>query len=199
MLVQELAWGGKSGQMKELNHNHTVGSHSYWKVVQGCAALKTPPHLFYRLILLLLKPFSSSRDTNFSKLCSGDPSFKPENQFWRPYFWKPGWHIPTTIFVDYLPLRGNLLLLLWEQVSYHKFVIWWYLDDWQQSYIFKKLGNQLTNRKQNTKAGFRLALPFHRLYTACRSQRPRRLYTACSSQRPRRSGLFTVRHHSKVE
>ena len=48
------------------------GGHSHWKVIGGCAALKTP--CFFR-------PFFSS----------GDPPFQALFQFWRPhfrFFWK---------------------------------------------------------------------------------------------------------------
>ena len=80
--------------------------------LKGNVALKTP---FFR------PHFSSIDPTSFfwQKSCISRPIFAdflaPEthilvssqkNQFQRPYFWKPGQHISTRIFVDYLPWDG---------------------------------------------------------------------------------------------
>ena len=98
------------------------GGHSHWKVVWGRAAPEThlfnpfsrswdPTWIFWKNLAFQdqFSPIVSSQDTNFSKNLSGDPSFKPKNQFRRPYFWKPGRRVPTKIFGDYPPPPGPLL------------------------------------------------------------------------------------------
>ena len=109
-----------------------MGGHSHWKVVWGCAALKTP---FFRpfctsgdppfqvLLQLQRDPTSifwkilhfwphnfhwfwlnfSSWDTNFSNNLPQRPKFQAKIQFLWPYFWIPEWHIPTQIFLSILP------------------------------------------------------------------------------------------------
>ena len=103
------------------------GGHSHWKVVWGRAVLKTPfsgqilapethlftpfpvrsPHLeFYEKILhfkTIFCRFLAPETQILAKIRSRDPSSKPKNQFRRPNFWKPGWHVPTQILGDYLP------------------------------------------------------------------------------------------------
>ena len=95
----------------DLHKSRGGGVHSHWKVVWGRAALKTPffrpnfssgdptlqaffplprPHLNFlkkSCILRPILPIFSSWDTHFRK-----------NSFQRPYFWKPGRHVPNQNF-----------------------------------------------------------------------------------------------------
>ena len=120
--------------MINLNTPYPRG-HSHWKVVWGRANLKTPffwPNFSsgdppFQAFFPLRSPrldFLKKNlhfKTNFcrylapetqilAKICSRDPSFKPKiirNQFWRQYFWKPGWHLPTQTFGD--PPRTHII------------------------------------------------------------------------------------------
>ena len=113
------------------------GGHSHWKVVRGCAALKTSffrphfssrnppfqalfqlqrPHFqflknlaFQDQFLLILTKLLAPETQLLATFYSGDPSFKQKNKFRRPYFWKPGQYTPTQIFVDKSPPRFNYI------------------------------------------------------------------------------------------
>ena len=127
------------------------GALSHWMVVWGRATLKTP---FSAQILApethLFEPFSrsgdsnwifwknvafqdhflpifSSCDTNLAKICSRDPSFKPNNQFWRPYFWGPGSTYQPNFLVTTSPPPPS------------RWVGWWVLQLWMHHLLQKRL------------------------------------------------------------
>ena len=89
-------------------------SHLFRPTFSSLFPLRRPPLDLLKKILHFQTNFcrfSAPKTQILAKICSGDPSFKPKNQFQRPFFKRPGGtYLPK--FLATTPLPGQTTLIV---------------------------------------------------------------------------------------
>ena len=79
---------------------------------------QTPPYIFWKICIFklnFLQFLQISAPKFLQKFVRMTLVFSQKNLFWRPYFWKRGWHIPTKNLFEYPhPIKGRTMNLGWN-------------------------------------------------------------------------------------